>query len=185
MPTIKTTPEEIIGFWYSEEMSKRWFSSTPELDTEIRNNYELLWASAAKGELDEWKNSPEGCLALVIVLDQFPLNMFRGEARSFSTEHKAIETTKYALAKGYHQTLPAEKLTFLYMPLMHSENIEDQALSVKLFGEARLENNLRFAEHHRELIRKFGRFPHRNTILGRESTAEEIEYLNSREAFLG
>lgn len=185
MPTIKTTPEEIIEFWYSAEMQKRWFSSTPELDTEIRNKYESLWADAAKGELDEWKNSPEGCLALIIVLDQFPLNMFRGEARSFKTEHQAIETTKYALAKDYHQTLPAEKLAFLYMPLMHSENLEDQTLSVKLFGEARLESNLRFAEHHRELIRKFGRFPHRNAILGRESTAEEIAYLNSREAFLG
>jgi len=166
-------------------MQKRWFSSTPELDAEIRNRYEPLWASAANGELDEWRNSPEGCLALIIVLDQFPLNMFRGEARSFKTEHKAIEAAKYALAKGYHKAIPAEKLAFLYMPLMHSENLEDQALSVKLFEEARLENNLRFAEHHREIIRKFGRFPHRNAILGRKSMAEEIEYLNSKEAFLG
>lgn len=166
-------------------MSKRWFSSTPELDAAIRNRYESLWADAAKGELDDWKNSPEDCLSLVIILDQFPLNMFRGEARSFKTEHQAIEATKYALAKDYHKILPAEKLAFLYMPLMHSENLEDQTLSVKLFAEARLENNLRFAEHHRELIRKFGRFPHRNAILGRESTAEEIAYLNSKEAFLG
>lgn len=166
-------------------MQKRWFASTPELDADIRNRYESLWARAAKGELDEWKNSPEGCLALVIILDQFPLNMFRGEAKSFKTEHQAIETTKHALAKGYHKSIPAEELAFLYMPLMHSENLEDQALSVKLFGEAHLESNLRFAEHHRELIRKFGRFPHRNAILGRESTAEEIAYLHSKEAFLG
>ncbi|MDD5241669.1 MAG: DUF924 domain-containing protein [Sulfuricella sp.] len=181
----KITPEEIIGFWYSAEMRQRWFSSTPELDADIRNRYESLWASAARGELDEWKSGPEGCLALIIVLDQFPLNMFRGEAKSFQTEHQAIEATKYALAKGYNKVLPAEQLAFLYMPLMHSENLEDQDLSVKLFAEARLESNLRFAQHHRELIRKFSRFPHRNAILGRESTPAEIEYLQSKEAFLG
>ncbi|MDP3482496.1 MAG: DUF924 family protein [Sulfuricella sp.] len=137
------------------------------------------------GELDGWKETPEGCLALAIVLDQLPLNMFRGKAESFKTEQQAVEIAKHAIDKGYNQHLPAERLAFLYMPLMHSENLADQDLSVRLFEAAKPESNLRFAQHHRELIRKYGRFPHRNGLLGRQSTPEEIEYLASREAFLG
>lgn len=179
------SPQDIIEFWYSEDMRKSWFSSTPELDGRIRDEFEALWRKAAAGELDEWKSSPEGCLALIIVLDQFPLNMFRGEARSFKTGQKAIDTARYALEKGYDKAIPTEKLAFLYMPLMHSEALEDQELSVRLYEEANLEGNLHFARHHRELIKKFGRFPHRNAILGRKSTEEEIEYLKSKNAFLG
>lgn len=179
------SPRHIIEFWYSEKMRKRWFSSTPELDSEIRSKYESLWLQAGKGELDGWKASPEGCLALVIVLDQFPLNMFRGEAKSFSTEQRAVACSKYCIAQGFDRKMPQDRVAFLYMPLMHSENIADQDLSVKLFEQADLTDNLRFARHHRELIRRFGRFPHRNQILGRNSSTEEIEYLNSREAFLG
>lgn len=181
----RITPQHIPDFWYSKEMQGRWFSSTPALDDEIRDKFEALWRKAAAGELDEWKETPEGCLALVIVLDQLPLNMFRGKAESFKTEQQAVEIAKYAIGKGHDQRLPAERLAFLYMPLMHSENLADQDLSVRLFEAAKLESNLRFAQHHRELIRKYGRFPHRNSILGRESTPEEIKYLASREAFLG
>ncbi len=179
------TPQNILDFWYSKEMQGRWFSSTPALDDEIRSQFEPLWRKAAAGELDGWKETPEGCLALAIVLDQLPLNMFRGKAESFKTEQQAVEITKHAIDKSYDQRLPAERLAFLYMPLMHSENLADQDLSVRLFEAAKLESNLRFARHHRELIRKYGRFPHRNGILGRQSTPEEIEYLASREAFLG
>lgn len=175
----------MLDFWYSEEMQGRWFSSTPALDGAIREKFEALWRMASAGALDGWKATPEGCLALTIVFDQLPLNMFRGKAESFSTEQQAVEIAKYAIGKGYDKRLPAERLAFLYMPLMHSENLADQELSVRLFEAAKLENNLRFAQHHRELIRKYGRFPHRNSILGRNSTPEEIEYLASREAFLG
>lgn len=181
----KITPQDILEFWYSERMRQRWFASTPELDAEIRSKYENLWLQAANGELDGWRETPEGSLALVIALDQFPLNMFRGQPASFRTEQKAVETAKYALSQGHDQKIPGDRVAFLYMPLMHSENPDDQDLSVKLFEQANLESNLRFARHHRELIRRFGRFPHRNAILGRESSKEEIEYLNSREAFLG
>jgi uncharacterized protein (DUF924 family) len=175
----------MLDFWYSEEMQSRWFSSTPALDDHIRSRFEPLWRQAAAGELDEWKETPEGCLALVIVLDQLPLNMFRGKTVSFSTEHQAVEIAMHAIGQGYDQRLPAERRAFLYMPLMHSENLADQDLSVRLFEAAKLESNLRFARHHRELIRKYGRFPHRNSILGRRSTPDEIEYLVSKEAFLG
>jgi len=178
-------PQNILDFWYSKEMQGRWFSSTPALDDNIRSQFELLWRKAAAGKLEGWKETPEGCLALAIVLDQFPLNMFRGKAESFKTEQQAIEIAKYAIGKGFDQRLPAERLAFLYMPLMHSENLADQDLSVRLFEAAKLENNLRFAQHHRELIRKYGRFPHRNRLLGRQSTPDEIEYLASKGAFLG
>ena len=178
-------PQNMLDFWYSEEMQGRWFSSTPALDDKIRDKFEPLWRKAAAGELDGWKETPEGCLALAIVLDQLPLNMFRGKAESFRTERQAVEIAKYAIAKGHDRRLPAERLAFLYMPLMHSESLADQDLSVRMFEAAKLESNLRFAQHHRELIRKFGRFPHRNRILGRQNTPEEIEYLASREAFMG
>lgn len=183
--SAQITPQGIIDFWYSKEMQERWFSSTPALDDEIRSQFEALWRKAAAGKLDEWKETPEGSLALAIVLDQLPLNMFRGKAESFETEQLAVETAKHAIDKGYDQRLPADRRAFLYMPLMHSENLADQDLSVKLFETAKLESNLRFALHHRELIRKYGRFPHRNRLLGRLSTPDEIEYLASREAFLG
>lgn len=184
MPT-QITPQNILDFWYAEEMQSRWFASTPALDAEILDKFGALWRSAAAGELDNWKETPAGCLALAIVLDQLPLNMFRGMAESFSTEQQAVETAKQAIRMGFDLRLPVERRAFLYMPLMHSESLADQELSVGLFEAAGLESNLRFARHHRELIRKFGRFPHRNRILGRQSTPEEIAYLSSREAFLG
>lgn len=181
----KLTPDDILDFWFSPDMKTRWFSSTAELDRRIRERFEGLWRKAVEGQLDDWKATPEGCLALVIVLDQLPLNMFRGQALSFSSEQQAIQATRYALEQGYHQHIPAERLGFLFMPLMHSENLADQDLSLQLFEEAGLESNLYWARHHRELIRRFGRFPHRNAILGRASSPEEIDYLGSKEAFKG
>ena len=111
--------------------------------------------------------------------------MFRQQARSFATENKARQVADLATDKGLDQSLSAEQKAFLYLPFMHSENLADQDKSVELFEKAGLTENLRYAKHHRELIQRFGRFPHRNRILGRESTAEEEDYLNSKEAFLG
>jgi uncharacterized protein (DUF924 family) len=178
-------PIEIIDFWYSDPMRKCWFSSTPELDKQIRDRYEQVWIKSSKGEYDEWENTPEGSLALVIVLDQFPLNMFRGEAKSFQTEKKAIEVALSAINRGFDKKLEKERLSFLFMPLMHSENIDHQELSVKLFKKYELKNNIRFAEHHRDIVKKYGRFPHRNQILGRESSEAEMEYLSSENVFKG
>ncbi len=178
-------PSDIINYWFSEPMQKHWFSSTPAIDQAIKNKFENTWINTARGEHDEWVNDPEGCLALAIILDQFPLNMYRGEARSFETEQKAIEVTLLAISKNFDKQLVKERLPFLLIPLMHSENIENQNLSVKLFKAHQLIHNMEFAEHHREIIKKFGRFPHRNIILGRESTKLEIEYLSSRKAFKG
>lgn len=179
------TASDIIEFWYTPPVCEHWFDSTPEIDERIRSRFEGLWEQAAKGDLDTWQQTAEGCLALCIVLDQFPLNMFRGQAKSFATEQKAVEVCRYAVTNGLDEQLPVERRAFLYMPLMHSENLADQDESVRLFEASKLEDNARFARHHREIIRRFGRFPHRNAILGRSSSEQEKTYLTSSGAFTG
>lgn len=178
-------PEAILDFWFSPEVSERWFDSTPDFDRRLRQDYEGLWQRARRGQLDHWRQSADGCLALVIVLDQFPLNMFRGEADSFATEAQSREVARAALERGFDRELPVERRAFVYMPFMHSEDPADQELSVELFAQPGLEKNYRFARHHRDIVARFGRFPHRNAVLGRESTPEEVEYLNSKQAFTG
>ena len=177
--------KDILNFWFAEEMRTKWFASTPQLDATIRDQHERVWEAAMHGELEGWLGSPEGCLALAIVLDQFPLNMFRGTPKSFASEAKSRDVARHAIEQGYDKQIDAGRVAFLYMPFMHSENLADQDLSVQLFAAAGLENNLRFAQHHREIIRRFGRFPHRNAILGRVSTPQELEYLGTKEAFKG
>lgn len=137
------------------------------------------------GELDSWENDIHGALALIIVLDQFPLNMYRGQGISFSTESKARDIAYRAINRGWDSYLDKAEKTFLYMPLMHSENLADQDRAVALYESAEMTDNLRFATHHREIIRRFGRFPHRNSALGRKSSAEEREWLQSKQAFQG
>lgn len=177
--------QDLLDFWYSPRISARWFASTPALDDEIRARFEPLWQRGLAGQLAAWSDSPEGALALTIVLDQLPLNMFRGQPTAFATEQQAVAVAKAAIQRGYASLLPRERVAFLFMPLMHSENLDDQDLSVACFRGAGLENNLRFAEHHRGIVRRFGRFPHRNALLGRDSTLEELTYLASPEAFKG
>jgi len=176
---------DIIDFWFAGPMPAYWFRSTPELDAEIRRLFEPTWEEALAGGYRHWEESAQGCLALAIILDQFPLNMFRGQPRAFSSEAQAIGVTLHAERKGFDRQLTGEQQAFLYMPLMHSENLQHQDESVRLFEAAGLMSNARFARHHRELIRRFGRFPHRNAILGRPSTDLELAYLSSKEAFTG
>ena len=185
MESDSSIAQGVLNFWFSEPVKKHWFKSTKKLDEEIRTKFENTWNQATANQLDNWKLSAKDTLALIIVLDQFPLNMFRGMAKSFSTEKKAIEVCYHALKNKFDSELINTQLSFLYMPLMHSENIEDQNLSVKLFEKAGLESNLRFAKHHRDIILKFGRFPHRNEILNRKSSIQELEYLASPRAFTG
>jgi len=166
-------------------MQSHWFSSTPQIDERIRHQYEQLWNEARLGNLSQWQNTPEGALALIILLDQFPLNMFRGQAKAFATEALSIQVAKDAIDQKFDQQIPKSQLMFMYMPLMHSEDLSDQTCSVTLFTQAQLVNNIRFAQHHKNLVKRFGRFPHRNAILGRTSTPEELAYLASDEAFTG
>lgn len=186
MPDPISTPAlDIISFWFTQPMPRYWFRSTPELDSEIRRRFEATWEQAHAGGYHHWEESAQGCLALAIVLDQFPLNMFRGKAKSFASESQAIAVSLDAIDRGFDRQLNNDQLAFLYMPLMHSEQLVHQNESVRLFEQAGLESNARFACHHRDLVRRFGRFPHRNAILGRTSTAQELAYLASKEAFSG
>lgn len=173
----------LLDFWFSPAMRPRWFASTPALDAEIRERFESLWRRVAAGELDAWADTPQGALALAIVLDQLPLNMYRGEATSFATENQAVTIAKLAIARGHDRELDDDGRLFLYLPLMHSENLDDQERSVELFRAAGMDT--RYPEHHRDIVRRFGRFPHRNASLGRESTPAEREYLASPQAFKG
>ncbi len=174
---------DVIKYWFSEKSRQHWFSSTPEIDNEIKQRYEQLWINAASGKLNDWQDSPQGCLALIIILDQFPLNMFRDEAKSFQTEELAVEVALKAIDNGYDEILNTEELLFLFMPLMHSENLEHQNMQVKLFEK--YDFNDEYSKHHRDIVKRFGRFPHRNEILGRMSTMEELDYLLSDNAFKG
>jgi uncharacterized protein (DUF924 family) len=170
---------EILDFWFSEESRSKWFNSTAQFDEEIRQRYEKTWGLARAGSYDHWEEDPEGALALVIVLDQFPLNMFREDARQYSTEAHAREVARHAIEKGFDKAMTPQQRAFLYLPFMHSESLQDQDYAVQLYEQAGLDDNLRYARHHHDVIKRFGRFPHRNAALGRESTAEEQEYLRN------
>ena len=176
-------PADIIEFWFSPRVKKLWFKSTAEFDRELREKYLDTWQQAKNGELDHWRDSAAGCLALVIVFDQFPLNMFRHDAERYSTEARSREVARHAIEAGFDSALEADQKAFLYMPFMHSEDLADQRLALELYQQPGLESNLRFARHHHDVVARFGRFPHRNEALGRQSTEAEIEYLNSKEAF--
>lgn len=182
---MSADPAKVLDFWFSADTRPLWFRATPEFDARLREEFLDVWQAAARGELENWNATPEGALALVIVLDQFPLNMFRGQAESFSTEALSRGVARKAIDRGWDRDLDDAGKAFLYLPFMHSEALDDQERSVRLFRDADLVDNLRWAEHHREIIQRFGRFPHRNAALGRESSGEELEWLASKGAFRG
>jgi uncharacterized protein (DUF924 family) len=173
-----STPADILAFWW-EAGADRWYSKDDAFDAEVRRRYLDLWQSASAGELSAWEASDDGALALTIVLDQFPRNMFRGEARAFSSDAKARDVAARAIARGADARIDPQLLEFLYMPFMHSEHLADQLRCVELFRSAPNPDNLRYAEEHAEIIRRFGRFPHRNRVLGRAATAEEQAFLEA------
>lgn len=177
--------KDIIDFWFDENSKKVWFNSTPVFDAELKEKFEETYLAARDGELSAWEANAEGILALVILFDQFPLNMYRGDVKSFSTEQRSRDLALTAIEKGLDKDLSNEQKSFLYMPFMHSENLEDQDKAIALFEDAGLKDNARFAHHHRDIVQRFGRFPHRNSILSRENTDAEKNYLVSGEAFLG
>lgn len=176
-------PEALLRFWFGDEARPRWFASTRGFDDLLHTRYLTTWEAARDGALDLWAETPRGALALVIVLDQLPLNMFRGNPRSFETEAAARRVADAAIARGFDAELDAEEQGFLFMPFMHGEAFADQERSLALYRQAGLDTY--WAEHHHGIIRRFGRFPHRNAILGRTSTPEELAWLASDGAFKG
>jgi uncharacterized protein (DUF924 family) len=179
------SPATIIDFWFDENSRDYWFRSTPEMDAQLRDRFIDTWLAAAENKLRAWEDSAEGSLALAIILDQFPLNMFRGKPLTFSTEAQARKIARAAIERGLDQQLSDEQKVFLYMPFMHSEEMADQNRSIELFDLPGLEQSFRFANHHRDIVQRFGRFPHRNEILGRHSSQDEIAYLASPDSFHG
>ncbi len=174
--------KNILEFWFDEETIPNHFSGDKDFDELIKKNFKDIYDEARKGNLKSWQDNPESTLALIIVLDQFPRNMFRNSKEMFATDSMARELTKYAISKGFDKKLNQDQLQFLYMPLMHSEDIEDQKLSVELYEEnVRKDDVTFFAKNHLEVIEKFTRFPSRNNVLGRKSTKAEIDFLNSKE----
>ena len=182
--TIKSA-QQIIDYWYSDAVKPLWFNSTPAFDDELKIQFEPTYLVATAGELEHWKTDALGILALVILFDQIPLNIYRGTPQSFQSEAVARDMTNIAIRQGWHESLTKEQQAFLYMPFMHSESLKDQDYAVALYEQAGLEDNAKYAHHHRTIVQRFGRFPHRNKILGRTNSEAEELYLSSDEAFLG
>ena len=170
-------PEEILAFW-REAGRERWYKKDAAFDAVLRSRYLPLWQRAAAGELASWEASDDGALALVIVLDQFPRNMFRDDIRTYASDALAREVAGRAIARGADMRVDGKLLEFLYMPYMHSEFLADQLRCVEQFRKTGNPENLSYAEDHADIIRRFGRFPHRNRILGRPTTSEEQAFLD-------
>ena len=177
---MSETPLSIIQFWRDEIGAAHWFDNDPRLDARIRARFEALWQSARAGAFDAWLATPEGALALVIVLDQFPRNMFRGHADAFSTDPNARVAANRAIDSAFDWRVPTVLRVFFYLPFMHSEDMADQDRSVALIEErlGKDSSNYPYALGHREQIARFGRFPGRNEALGRHTTPQETVFLN-------
>jgi len=176
--TEDVTPADVLAFW-REAGPDRWFAADRAFDDEVRRRFLDLWQAAADGKLNSWQASDDGTLALAIVLDQFPRNMFRQDPRAYATDAAARDLAIGAIERGVDLRIDPTLREFLYMPLMHSEILTDQERCIELFRKADNTENLKYAEHHADIIRRFGRFPHRNHILGRTMTADEQAFLDS------
>lgn len=171
----------LLDFWFSDDVvaGQLWFKSTPTFDRKIRDQFSEDYKKAASGEYDGWLSTPQGAVALVIALDQFPRNLFRGTARAFESDGMAQMVAAIAVDRGLDRKLPPQRRLFLYMPFQHAENPELQRTSVDLITplEKDIPGVAHYVERHAALIKAFGRFPHRNAVLGRTSTPAELEYL--------
>lgn len=181
---------DILDFWFlplghPEHAQARdiWWRSTPDFDAETVGRFGAAIECAIAGELDAWKGSPEGALALILLCDQFPRNCFRKTARAFSGDAKALETARFSLARSYPVAFGTNHRLFFYMPFGHSEVLADQLLACALFDTIGGEENLQSAAEHRDVVARFGRFPHRNEVLGRTSTSDELVYLQDAKRY--
>jgi len=175
------SPDEILTFWIEEVGPAGWYKSDPDLDETIRTRFEATWGQARAGACGLWITAPRSTLAYIILTDQFPRNIFRGDARSFATDRSARAAAKIAMDRGWDMRIPEPERQFFYLPLMHSENQIDQDRTVRLLCERMPETgaaNLLHAKAHREVIRRYGRFPYRNAALGRTNTPPEETFLS-------
>ena len=199
-----STPRDIIDFWFegvgdadrfdtNKNPFRKWFTKNERFDDAVRDYFEEDLVRGASGELDSWGETPAGRLALILIFDQFSRNMYRGTAQAFATDPLALDLSRRSLSDGFDRKLPLIQRVFVYLPLMHSENLPDQHECVRQFeslvrecrerypaNTAYFESNLTYARRHRDIIARFGRFPHRNTVLTRPSTEEEQRFLTER-----
>lgn len=168
---------EIITFWFEEIQPAQWWKKDGAFDQQINERFAPLYRQAEAGELYSWRDEPLGRLAEVIILDQFSRNMFRGEAQSFAMDGMALALSQEAIRCGADKALKPVERSFLYMPFMHSESLLIHQQSTALFNDVGIEGNISSARQHRDIIERFGRYPHRNQILWRDSTQEEMEFL--------
>lgn len=182
-PTDIVSARKILDFWFSERVEKYWFDVDPDLDREIIETFGDLYQLAYEGELADWMKTAETALALIILLDQFPRNMFRGTPQAFQSDAQAREVSRVALANSFDQQRPVRERTFFYLPLMHSEDLLDQTECVRLYRRLGSDYSLGYALEHHDIIARFGRFPHRNRVLGRESSRDEEEFLRNHKGF--
>lgn len=169
----------ILDFWFKESTPKQWFSRSDDFDRLIATRFRAVHAAAASGELQAWRATADGRLAEIIVLDQFSRNLFRNDPRAFSCDGMALVLAQTAVETGADQTLPPARRAFLYMPYMHSESALIHTRAVRLFSQPGLESNLDFELRHKAIIDRFGRYPHRNALLGRPSSEEETAFLQT------
>jgi uncharacterized protein (DUF924 family) len=174
---VPVEAQAVLDFWFVESGPANWFEKNDDFDIEIRERFGSIYRRAYDGELGDWIETPQGCLALMIVLDQFPRNIFRDDPRAFGTDAHARILLQYALDQGFDKGLDARQSQFLYMPLQHSEDWQDQDKSIELFATLAIDDVLKYAQAHKAIIDRFGRFPHRNAVLGRGSTTEETEFM--------
>ena len=174
-------PEDVLKFWLDEVGPAGWYAQDEALDARIRDKFQPTWEAAAEGRFSLWLTYPSGALAYIILTDQFPRNMFRGSGKAFATDRAALMAAKCAVDKGWDLKIDEPARQFFYLPMMHSENLCDQERCVRLMCQRMPESgasNLLHARAHREVIRKFGRFPYRNQALDRASTQSEAEYVS-------
>jgi uncharacterized protein (DUF924 family) len=195
---MPSDPEQILSFWFANaldspeaatEQGRLWFEQSGTFDEDIRKRFGDLPERAARGEFETWRSAPRSALALVLLLDQFPRNLFRDSPRAFEFDAKACDVALGAIAAGFDEKVHPLEAVFLYLPFEHAEDLELQHRSVALFEKlclrapepmkSQFEEFADYARRHRDVIRRFGRFPHRNALLGRESTGEEADYLAS------
>ena len=169
--------EEILNFWFIECKPEQWFKKNEDFDRMIEKRFSGTIEDAIEGKLDSWEETETGCLALIILLDQFTRNVFRDTPRAFAGDERALALSKLCFNKDYLTNLDIHRRQFMLMPMMHSENLAVQDAALPLFKKYASGKDYEYAEKHRDIIARFGRFPHRNVILGRKSTNEELEFL--------
>ncbi len=172
--------EDVLYFWFVENGPKQWWQKSADFDALISRKFKGTYNRAIKGELSAWRKTDRGRLAEIIVLDQFARNMFRGTPRAFAADTLALVLAQEAVFLGVGERLASEMKAFLYMPYMHSESADIHVEAVELFSSGGVENNLDFELRHKAIIDRFGRYPHRNAILGRKTTKEEFEFLQEK-----